>query len=163
MTVPDPWGMPISCTAEVAPTYGAAMRAYHDRRSGDAELLQQVVAEDPGVRRRAGDGCVVGGVHGRPRRGAVRGRGGTTGRQEHEWERIFVAAVAETVEHGRWAAMPTWLAHHDAHPGDLMGAMVAAFLLEMSAEPDGAAEGERRVARSMEAWGRTRCCWATSR
>ena len=49
--------------------------------------------------------------------------------------------------------MPTWLAHHDAHPGDLMGAMVAAFLLEMSAEPDGAAEGERRVARSMEAVG----------
>ena len=34
-----------------------------------------------------------------------------------------------------------------------MGAMVAAFLLEMSAEPDGAAEGERRVARSMEAVG----------
>ena len=48
MTVSDPWGMPISCTAEVAPTYGAAMRRYHDRRSGDVELLQQVVAEDPG-------------------------------------------------------------------------------------------------------------------
>ena len=44
----DPWGMPISCTAEVAPTYGAAMVAYQHRRSGDVELLQQVVAQDPG-------------------------------------------------------------------------------------------------------------------
>lgn len=62
MTVTDPWGMPISCAAEVAPTYGAAMRAYHDRRSGDVELLQQVVEEDPaslsGV---APDGHPVGG------------------------------------------------------------------------------------------------------
>ena len=44
----DPWGMPISCAAEVAPTYGAAMLAYQHRRSGDVELLQEVVEQDPG-------------------------------------------------------------------------------------------------------------------
>ena len=145
--------MPISCTAEVAPTYGAAMRAYHDRRSGDAELLQQVVAEDPGFAVGRATAALWAAFMDAPDEARSEAEAARQGRQEHEWERSFVAAVAETVERGRWAAMPTWLAHHDAHPGDLMGAMVAAFLLEMSAEPDGAAEGERRVARSMEAVG----------
>ena len=40
--------MPLSCAAEVAPTYGAAMLAYQHRRSGDVELLQEVIEQDPG-------------------------------------------------------------------------------------------------------------------
>ena len=95
----------------------------------------------------------MGGLLGAPLDAHAELEAARAGRQHHEWERSFVAAAAETVERGRWPAMPVWLAHHDAHPGDLMGAMVAAFLLEMGAEPDGAAEGERRVARSMEAVG----------
>ena len=64
-----------------------------------------------------------------------------------------MAAVAETVEDGRWAAMPRWLAHHDEHPGDLMGLMVAVFLLIMSTEPGGDDEAERRAARSLDVVG----------
>ena len=153
MTVSDPWGMPISCTAEVAPTYGAALRTYHDRRSGDAELLQQVVAEDPGFAVGRATAALWAAFMDAPDEARSEAEAARQGRQEHAWEKSFVAAVAETVERGRWRAMPSWLAHHDAHPGDLMGAMVAAFLLEMSTEPDGAAEGERRVARTMAAVG----------
>jgi hypothetical protein len=145
--------MPISCTPEVAPTYGAAMRAYHDRRSGDAELLGQVVAEDPGFAVGRATAALWAAFMDAPDEARSEAEAARQGRQEHEWEKSFVAVVAETVDRGRWPAMPAWLAHHDAHPGDLMGAMVAAFLLEMSAEPDGAAEGERRVARSMDAVG----------
>ena len=37
--------MPISCAAEVAPTYGAAMLAYQHRRSGDVERAAETVAK----------------------------------------------------------------------------------------------------------------------
>ena len=49
--------------------------------------------------------------------------------------------------------MPRWLAHHDEHPGDLMGLMVAVFLLIMSTEPGGDDEAERRAARSLDVVG----------
>ena len=153
MTISDPWGMPISCTAEVAPTYGEAMRRSHDRRSGDVELLQQVVAGDPGFAVGRATAALWAVFTDAPFDVQAELAAARAGRQQHEWERSYVAAVVETVDRGQWPAMPTWLAHHDAHPGDLMGAMVAAFLLEMSAEPDGAAEGERRVARTMDAVG----------
>src|SRR5215210_9029378 len=134
MTVTDPWGMPISCADEVAPTYGEAMRRYHDRRSRDVELLQQVVEEDPGFAVGRATAALWGAFGEQCFDAASELVAARAGRQDHDWERSYVAAVAETVEQGRWAAMPTWLAHHDAHPGDLMGAMVAAFLLEMSAD-----------------------------
>jgi hypothetical protein len=75
------------------------------------------------------------------------------GRQQHDWERSFVTSVAETVERGRWVAMPRWLAHHDEHPGDLMGLMVAVFLLTMSTDPDGGVEAGRRALRSLDVVG----------
>jgi hypothetical protein len=153
MTVTDPWGMPISCTAEVTPTYAAAMRAYHDRRSGDAELLRRVTTEDPRFAVGRATAALWAHLEGHQGRAQTEVEAARTGRQTHEWERSFVRAVDETVERGRWAAMPSWLAHHDAYPGDLMGAMFAAFLLEMSAEPDGAAEGERRIAHTLQVVG----------
>jgi len=153
VAVTDPWGMPISCAAEVAPTYGEAMQRSHDRRSGDVGLLQQVLAEDPGFAVGRATAALWTVFADAPFDMQAELTAARAGRQQHEWERSFVAAVAETVERGRWPAMPRWLAHHDAHPGDLMGAMVAAFLLEMSAEPDGAAEAEYRVARSLDAVG----------
>src|SRR6478609_8955481 len=131
----DPWGMQISCTAEVAPTYGAAMVAYQHRRSGDVELVWQVVAQDPGFAVGRAMAALWAVFMGAPfdvdvEVGAARG-----GRQQHDWERSFVSSVAETVEHGRWAAKPRWLAHHDEHPEHLMELLPAAFLHIMASSP----------------------------
>ena len=150
--------MPISCAAEVAPTYGAAMRAYHapavrGRRAAAGRSSSRTPGSRWRARRRRCGRCSW------TRRStpaaeveAAEGR-----RAEHEWERSFVAAVAETVEHGRWPAMPRWLAHHDDHPGDLMGAERSRCSCSMmGTEPDGAAEAERRVAAQPgRAWART--------
>jgi hypothetical protein len=145
--------MPVSCTSEVAPTYGEAMRRYHDRRSRDVELLQQVVGEDPGFAVGRATAALWAAFGTEAFDADAELSAARAGRRTHDWERSYVAAVGETVEQGRWVAMPRWLAHHDAHPGDLMGAMVAAFLLEMSADSGGADEAERRVARSLEVVG----------
>ena len=149
----DPWGMPISCTAEVAPTYGAAMLAYQHRRSGDVELLQEVVEQDPGFAVGRAMAALWAVFMGAPFDVDVEVAAARGGRQQHDWERSFVAAVEETVEHGRWAAKPRWLAHHDEHPGDLMGLMLAAFLLIMGTDPDGPDEAERRTRRSLDVVG----------
>ena len=145
--------MPLSCAVEVADAYGAAMRAYQHRRSGDVELLQEVVARDPGFAVGRATAALWSVFMAAPfdARAEVAAAGG--GRAEHDWERSYVAAVAETVEHGRWAAMPRWLAHHDEHPGDLMGLMVAVFLLTMSTDPAGPDEAERRATRSLDVVG----------
>ena len=145
----DPWGMPISCSAEFAPTYGAAMRSYHHRRSGYAELLQQVLEQDPGFavgRATAALWAVFMGAAFDLRTEVDAAR---AGRADHDWERSYVAVAAETVERGRWSAMPQWLAHHDAYPGDLMGLMVAAFLLETSTERGVDGEAARRTELSL--------------
>jgi hypothetical protein len=145
--------MPLSCTSEVAPTYGTAMHTYHHRRSGYAELLQQVVEQDPGFavgRATAALWQVLMGADFDPRTEVAAAR---AGRADHDWERSYVAVVAETVERGRWAAMAQWLAHNDAFPGDLMGLMVAAFLLETSTAADVDEEAVRRTRRSMDTVG----------
>jgi len=148
MTHLDPWGMPISCAAEVAPTYGAAMRANHDRRSGDVGLLQLVLAEDPAFAVARATAALWSVFLGAPFDARSEVDAARSGRQDHPWERSYVDAVTRTVDQGRWPAMPTWLAHHDEHPGDLMGASVVAFLLVMCTDADGDAEAERRIARS---------------
>jgi hypothetical protein len=145
--------MPISGAPEVADTYGAAMRAYQHRRSGDVELLQEVVAQDPGFAVARATAALWAVFMAAPFDANVEVAAAREGRQQHDWERSFVAAVAETVENGRWAAMPRWLAHHDEHPGDLMGLMVAVFLLIMGTEPGGDDEAERRAARSLDVVG----------
>ncbi len=145
--------MPLSCAREVHETYGAAMLAYQHRRSGDVELLQEVVAQDPGFAVGRAMAALWAVFMAAPFDANAEVAAAREGRQQHEWERSFVVAVAETVESGRWAAMPRWLAHHDEHPGDLMGLMVAVFLLIMSTEPGGDDEAERRAARSLDVVG----------
>ncbi len=145
--------MPLSCAAEVRETYGAAMLAYQHRRSGDVELLQEVIAQDPGFAVGRAMAALWAVFMAAPFDANAEVAAAREGRRQHAWERSFVAAVAETVEDGRWAAMPRWLAHHDEHPGDLMGLMVSVFLLIMSTEPGGDDEAERRAARSLDVVG----------
>jgi hypothetical protein len=145
--------MPISCAAEVAPTYGAAMRTYHDRRSGDVELLRRVVEQDPAFAVGRATAALWALLMQAPFDVRAEVEAAKAGRQHHEWERSYVAAVTETAERGRWPAMPRWRAHHDQYPGDLMGASVAVFLLVMSTDPDGGDEAERRIARTMDVAG----------
>jgi hypothetical protein len=145
--------MPVSCAGDVVETYGAAMRAYHDRRSGDVELLQEVVAGDPGFAVGRATAALWALFMGAPFDARAEVQAAREGRAEHDWERSFVDVVGHTVEDGRWTAMSRWLAHHDAHPGDLMGLMVASFLLIMGTDPEGGDEADRRVARSLEVVG----------
>ena len=149
----DPWGMPISCAAEVAPTYGAAKLAYQPRRSGDVERMQEVVEQDPGFAVARATAALWAVFMGAPVDAAAEVEAARAGRAEHKWEGSFVTAVAETIERGRWPAMPRWLAHHDEHPGDLMGLAIVVFLLVLGTEPTGDAEAERRVTRSLDVVG----------
>jgi hypothetical protein len=64
-----------------------------------------------------------------------------------------VAAARALVDDGMWGAQARWLAHHDAHPRDLLGMTVCAFTLIMSTDPDDEVEARRRLERSMEAVG----------
>jgi hypothetical protein len=153
VTVTDPWGMPLSCAAEVAPTYADAMRTYHARRSGDVALLHRVVEADPSFAVGRATGALWAVFMGADFDVAAELAGAAEGRADHDWERSFVAAVHQTIDEGRWSAQKTWLAHHDAHPGDLMGVSVAAFLLLMGTEPGGPEEAERRVRRSHDTVG----------
>jgi hypothetical protein len=153
MTVADPWGMPLSTSREVAEVWGAAMRTYHDRRSGDVDLLRQVVEADPGFAVARATAALWAALMASPFDGLGELAAAKAGRADHDWERSYVAAVADTLEHGRWPAMPRWLAHHDEHPGDLMGLMVCGFLLVMSADKAGYAEAERRARRSADVVG----------
>ena len=87
----DPWGMPISCAAEVAPTYGAAMLAYQHRRSGDVELLQEVVEQDPGFAVARATAALWAVFMGAPFEVDVEVAAARGGRQQHDWERSFVS------------------------------------------------------------------------
>jgi hypothetical protein len=145
--------MPLSCTPEVAPTYGEALRTYHHRRSGYAEQLEQVLALDPGFSAGRATAALWAVFMGAGFDARAEVESAKAGRMDHEWERSYVAVVAETVERGRWPAMPQWLAHHDAHPGDLVGLMVAAFLLETSTGSGVDEEAARRTQRSMDTVG----------
>jgi len=146
--------MPLSCGAEVVTTYGAAMRAFHDRRAGHVELLAQVVAQDPGFAVGRATAALWAELAGAPFTSTTEVAAARRGRQEHDWERSFVAATAHSLDHGRWAAKPQWLAHHQAFPGDLMGLMVVVYLLTYGTDEAEIAEAERRAARSLDHLGR---------
>ena len=150
MTVTDPWGQPLSCAAEVAPTYGEAMRRFHDRRSGDSTALKQVIEADPGFAVARATAALFGALMGQDFDVVAEIKAAGDGRAGHDWERSFVVAATRLAEDGIWRAQPLWTAHHDAHPGDLMGLAVTAFTLLFSTDPADAAEAEDRVRRSME-------------
>jgi hypothetical protein len=155
VSVTDPWGQPISCSAEVADTWGEAMERFHARRSGDVAMVKQVVDADPGFAVARATAALLAVFMDADFDAAAELAAAEGGRAEQPWERSFVGAAKATVEHGRWPAKQQWLAHHDDHPGDLMGFSVAAFLLIMGTEPDGPDRAEERGRRSMEHVGET--------
>ncbi len=152
MAVTDPWGMPLSCAAEVAPTYGEALRRYHDQRSGDVERLREVIEQDPGFAVARATAAVLG-AFGGEFDAEEEVTSAEDGRATHDWERSFVAASRSLVDEGMWGAQQQWLAHHDAYPGDLMGMTIAAFTLLMDTDPKDEAEAYQRVRRSSDTVG----------
>jgi tetratricopeptide (TPR) repeat protein len=153
MTVSDPWGQPLSCAAEVAPAYGEALRLFHDRRSGDADRLREVIDADPGFAVARATAAVFGSLMDEDFDAVAELKAARDGRAAYEWERSFLVAAERLVDEGMWASRPLWLAHHDAHPGDLLGLSVAAFTLLFSTDPADEAEAERRIRRSMDVVG----------
>ncbi len=152
MTVTDPWGLPLSCAAEVAPTYGEALRRFHDQRSGDVERLREVTEQDPGfaVGRAM---AAVWGSFGADLDAQAEAKAAEDGRATHPWERSFVAATRALVDDGMWGTQAQWQAHHDTYPADLMGLTVAAFALIMSTDPAGETEADRRIQQSLDVVG----------
>ena len=151
----DPWGQPLSCSAEVADTWAEAMERYHARRSGDVAMVKRVVEADPGFAVARATAALLAVFMAADFDAAAEVAAAEAGRAEHAWERSFVSAAKATVEQGRWPAKKRWLAHHDDHPGDLMGLSVAVFLLIMGTESDGPDQAEERGRRSMEHVGET--------
>jgi hypothetical protein len=148
VTVTDPWGLPLSCASEVAPTYGEALRRYHDQRSGDVERLRQVIEQDPGFAVGRATAAVMG-AFGSDFDAQAEIKAAEQGRADHDWERSFLAAARSLVDGGMWGAQAQWLAHHDAYPGDLVGMTIAAFTLLMDTDPEHEAEAKRRLERTM--------------
>ena len=153
MSVSDPWGQPLSCAAEVASAYGQALRLFHDRRSGDVERLREVIEADPGFAVARASAAVLGALVNADFDAVAEMKAARDGRAEHDWERSFLAAAERLVDDGLWASRPLWLAHHDAHPGDLLGLTVAAFALLFSTDPTDEAEAEDRFRLSLNAVG----------
>jgi hypothetical protein len=145
--------MPISCSADVAETWGLAMRAYHDRRSGDVDLLEQVIEADPGFALARATAAVLAALGGEEFDAETEATAAEEGRADHPWERSFVAAAGSLVRDGMWRALPRLRAHHDDYPGDLMGLMVAVFILLFSTRAEDEAEADDRVRRSAEVVG----------
>jgi tetratricopeptide (TPR) repeat protein len=150
VTVTDPWGLPISCAAEVAPMYGEALRRFHDQRSGEAERLAEVVRQDPGFAVGHATAALMAAFGSEDFDAQAEMKAAEEGRADHDWERSFVAATRHLVDEGMWGAQGRWLAHHDAYPADLVGMTVAAFTLLMDTDPEHEAEAKRRLERTMD-------------
>jgi hypothetical protein len=153
VTVTDPWGLPISCASEVAATYGEALRRFHDQRSGDAERLAEVIEQDPGFAVGRATAALMAAFGSDEFDAESEIAAAEQGRADHDWERSFVATTRRLVDDGMWGSQEGWLAHHDAHPGDLVGMTVAAFTLLMDTDPGHEVEAQRRLERSMDVVG----------
>lgn len=124
----DRWGQPVSTDPDTASLWDDVAWRHLTYRSGVTEGLRRVIAADPGFAPARAQAALVATMDGLPFAAATELAAARSGRAGTERERSFVAAVDATVSGGLWPSAPRWRAHHDRHPGDLLGLAMAVFV-----------------------------------
>lgn len=124
------------------------------RRSGDADLLREIVKADPDLAVGRALAALIAAV-GRDRTFDAEAEieAARRGRMTEDWERSFVAVVAETVDGGLWAGYDGWQRHADTFPGDLLGLQMAFLLALLSTGVDSFDRAEALVGQAENAVG----------
>lgn len=154
MVSTDQWGMPLSTTAENAAGYDAYVEAMSSFRADEEDRARSMTEVDPGFalgRAIWAFTAAFNGTEGVDIEAEV--SAARVGRADHAWERSLVGALTTVASEGPWAAYPDVLRHADAHPGDVVGLELAAFLQNTSTEPGRMAEIGRRSTASLAAIG----------
>jgi len=122
-----------SLTGDVVERWEEFCWRYLTRRSGDSELLHQIVDADPGSGVAHAVAALLAAVGGDGSFDArVEAEAARAGRAQQEWERSFVDVVIRTVEQDMWAAYDAWQRHAESYPGDLIGFDMTGFLIQTS-------------------------------
>jgi hypothetical protein len=126
-----------SLTGDVAERWEEFCWRYLTRRSGDSDLLHQIVAADPGSGVAHAVAALLAAVGGDDSFDArAQAESARAGRAQQEWERSFIDVVARTVEQDMWAAYDAWQRHAESYPGDLIAFDMAGFLIQTSTRRD---------------------------
>ncbi|HEX4687774.1 MAG TPA: hypothetical protein VH228_13405 [Nocardioides sp.] len=143
-----------SVSGDLAASWDEFCFRYLSRRSGDAELLHEVIEAEPDLavaRATAALLAAVGGDESFDANAEAEAAG--AGRAPQEWERSFVDAAIRTVERGMWSAYDDWQRHAEAFPGDLVAFDIAGFLITTSTHPNMFERVEELVRRTGDAVG----------
>lgn len=127
---------------------------YLSRRSGDAELLHEILAAEPDLAVGHALGALFATVGGDDTFDAPSEvEAARRGRVTQDWERSFVALATATAEDGMWADYEGWQRHAEAFPGDLFAFDMAGFLVTTSTDRDVFERVDELVRRAAQAVG----------
>jgi hypothetical protein len=143
-----------SLDGAVATRWEEFLWRYLTRRSGESELLHEILDADPGSGVAHAVAGLLAAVAGDKTFDATEeARAARAGRAVQDWERSFVDVAARTAEDGMWSAYDAWQRHAAAYPGDLVAFDVAGFLITTSTRTDMFQGVEELVSRARDAVG----------
>ena len=127
---------------------------YLSRRSGDTELLHEILEADPDLAVGHAMGALFATVGGDDSfDGPSEVEAARRGRVTQDWERSFVALATATADDGMWSAYDGWQHHAESFPGDLFAFDMASFLVTTSTDRDMLERVDELVRRATEAVG----------
>ena len=127
---------------------------YLTRRSGDSELLHQIIEADPACAVAHAVAALFAHVGGDDTfDAATEIEAARSSRMDGDWERSFVAVAGTTVDDGMWTSYDDWLRHTEAFPGDLVAFDLTGFLITTSTGPDMFDRVEQLIKRTRDATG----------
>jgi len=143
-----------SLTGDVAERWEEFSWRYMSRRSGDSEVLHQIIDADPASGVAHAVAALLAAVGGDGSFDArAEAESAQAGRAHQEWERSFVDVAVRTVEHDMWAAYDAWQRHAESYPGDLIAFDMAGFLIQTSTRREMFDGVEELIARTKRAVG----------
>ena len=126
-----------SLTGDLAARWDDFAFRYLSRRSGDAELLHQILEDAPDLAVGHAVAALLAGIGGDETfDAAAEIEAAQRGDATQDWERSLVALAATTIEDGMWSVYDDWQHHAESFPGDLFGFDLAGFLITTSTDPD---------------------------
>lgn len=154
MVATDAQGQSLSTNSDVEPLWRDFRRRVDRFLSGVPEALAAVIEADPEFAVGRAAAALMSEIDRLPgfdtaeeRRAALQGSA------TNDWERSYVHAVDDALERGRWGALPTWRAHHDDFPDDMLALHHLIPTLGLSAEEGHGDETDRRIRRTLHAVG----------